>query len=530
MDIVSPIAAAIAIAANAATAGFALKKLCRGCATAEREIGDASQRLSGHKLEFKQWDDSWRWQLEQCQQKRDAKLGYLDIWGKDALNAVKGNSLAILGYLEDVQHRMESCISPDKTRKTKPRSKRRIKRKVSVFKKLIFYVYGIQISKRSSTPKLPSDRSDARIGWLRKIKWCTSISQEVDDFLAKIDSAQRLIQRIASRAFDSYRRNRSHPGPRVSMVTLTVSKAFRQFRREIRSDQRLSIIGHALVRDREGLEKIRDDRRSSSEAPIKLVFLALPEDFVRQDRPTVMLANVYLDINTRNTGDEEVYIRISSLGRYQTEPAEKQSLVETITKDHNIDAHESLLKKVQMARTICTNVFDLYESGCLPVNLSIADIYTYQHALLLSSERSKVGYRDQMYVRASHSGLGSPSPTPFDHMHERYPFARDILLHRLGIVLFEIGHESEYQDVLPLPESPVGSPEDQLRKHVDTINRSIQEIGVDPRYRALVRSCLSGSLGQDVVDAAESSFAREVIAKLETIEVGIAKAIERRNQ
>ncbi|THW13606.1 putative MFS hexose transporter [Aureobasidium pullulans] len=50
MDLISPIGAAIAIAAQAVGAGFALNALCKGCSTAEKEVEDAAQMLAAYEM------------------------------------------------------------------------------------------------------------------------------------------------------------------------------------------------------------------------------------------------------------------------------------------------------------------------------------------------------------------------------------------------------------------------------------------------------------------------------------------------
>ncbi|THX98315.1 hypothetical protein D6D03_07948 [Aureobasidium pullulans] len=524
MDILSPVAAAVAVATNAVVAGLALKKLCRG------EVAHAAGILQTQKTILDQWKRSWEAILKQCMQDSDAERNHLIVFSAEASQAVKRTILMIKSHYEDAEGLLKSCGSPTKTRKVMPPLPRRRRRRVTLFIRLLFPIHGIRIEdyrrRAGPPPTLPRRGPKLR----HKLRWCTSTKEQVFDLLAMIRDGQQDLGSIMMQGFDFYRLISRNRLQRPLADKLTVSRAFRQFKQKMQTHQMPSVVGHALIRGREGLGNASNDQTSPSEAPIRLVFVAASQEYDQRDKPTVMLAKISNSIDSQNTDADVPDVSIRPLEGHSVDSEDRQPLVEIMSKHHDIDTHEALLKRVQMALTIAINVFDLYESECLPINLSIADVYTYQDALLSQSEYSKVQYRDQMYFLARDSEDSIPKPTPFDHMHERSPYPRDIHLHRLGVMLFEIGHELEYQDVLALPESPIGTLEDQLRDHANIINRSIKEIGGGPKYRSLVRSCLSGSLGQDLGDAAESSFARRVISELETIEVGIANAIRRENQ
>jgi hypothetical protein len=224
----------------------------------------------------------------------------------------------------------------------------------------------------------------------------------------------------------------------------------------------------------------------------------------------VLCAEVSVDTDQTGASNDGLKVVISTSRNAEILNGDRQSLVNIISSDPDVESYKALRRRVQLALTICISVFDLYESDCLPVNLSVANIYSYQHELLHWPERSKIMFQKQMYVQARNGFAEDLMSTPFDHLHKGTSHPEDLLLHRIGIILFEIGYGSEYQELLP----SLGS--DQA--HVDEIDDVINDMVICNQYNQLVRRCLSGTLGVNVVETARSSYARNVIKELETIE------------
>ncbi|THZ26860.1 hypothetical protein D6C89_03526 [Aureobasidium pullulans] len=510
MDLISPIGAAIAIAAQAVGAGFALNALCKGCSTAEKEVEDAAQMLAAYEMCLVQSEKLWAHELKQYQ----AGSTYLEIWGEETWKLVESNGSSIEAHFKNVQDRLESCISLEKTSKTKPSSTRGTRRRVSLFRRLILRVYGVKINKRSRSPASFPTQPQKRTGWTRKIKWCTSVRNEVADLLARISALEQLINKIVCNAFNLYRSRGKGQTSRVPVDRLTVSSALRRSLSALKKDPRnLHVEGHALIRERQKLQDATYsyyDVGAPPHARIRLPFVAVYYGCFGPVSRVVLCAEVSVDTDQTGASKDGLKVVISTLRNAEILNGDRQSLVNIISSDPDVESYKALRRRVQLALTICISVFDLYESDCLPVNLSVANIYSYQHELLHWPERSKIMFQKQMYVQARNGFDEDLMSTPFDHLHKGTSHPEDLLLHRIGIILFEIGYGSEYQELLP----SLGSGQ----AHVDEIDDIINDMVICNQYNQLVRRCLSGTLGVNVVETARSSYARNVIKELETIE------------
>ncbi|TIA58968.1 hypothetical protein D6C76_10541 [Aureobasidium pullulans] len=435
MDLISPIGAAIAIASQAVGAGFALHALCKGCATAEKEVGNAALMLAAYKFCLVQSKELWADELQQCQ----AGSTFLEIWGEETWKLVESNGSSIGAHFKNVQDRLDSCIILEKTRKTRPSSTRGTRRRVSLFRRLILRVYGVKINKRSRSPASFPTQPQKRTGWTRKIKWCTSVRNEVDDLLARICALEQLINSIVCNAFNLYRSRGKGQTSRVPVDRLTVSSALRRSLSALKKDPRnLHVEGHALIRERQKLQDATYsyyDVGAPPHARIRLPFVAVYYGCFGPVSRVVLCAEVSVDTDQTGASNDGLKVVISTLRKADILNGDRQSLVNIMSSDPDVESYKALRRRVQLALTICISVFDLYESDCLPVNLSVANIYSYQHELLHWPERSKIMFQKQMYVQARNGFDEDLMSTPFDHLHKGTSHPKDLLLHRIGIIL-----------------------------------------------------------------------------------------------
>lgn len=466
--------------------------------------------LAAYKFCLVQSKELWADELQQCQ----AGSTFLEIWGEETWKLVESNGSSIGAHFKNVQDRLDSCIILEKTRKTRPPSTRGTRRRVSLFRRLILRVYGVKINKRSRSPASFPTQPQKRTGWTRKIKWCTSVRNEVADLLARISALEQLINNIVCNAFNLYRSRGKGQTSRVPVDRLTVSSALRRSLSALKKDPRnLHVEGHALIRER---QKLQDTTYSNYDvgapphARIRLPFVAVYYGCFGPVSRVVLCAEVSVNTDQTRASNDGLKVVISTLRKADILNGDRQSLVNIISSDPDVESYKALRRRVQLALTICISVFDLYESDCLPVNLSVANIYSYQHELLHWPERSKIMFQKQTYVQARNGFDEDLMSTPFDHLHKGTSHPEDLLLHRIGIILFEIGYGSGYQELLP----SLGSGQ----AHVDEIDDIINDMVICNQYNQLVRKCLSGTLGVNVVETARSSYARNVIKELKTIE------------
>lgn len=388
-----------------------------------------------------------------------------------------------------------------------------------------------------------SKRSERVIRTSNKIQWCTSIRMQVNDLLVMIKGRQHDLVASAKQAFELNRSRDHRPGGSVLVEELTMSRAVRQFDKMLDAED-LVVEGHALIRVRRKTLDSNDLVETEVSLPtttVKLPFIAIPQPHGTNPKPIVLLAEICVHNKSRMSVDDGLKVKLHEFVDADVSEGDCQWLVDILSKHPTTPEFETRLRRVQMALTICISVFDFYESSCLPVNMSIADIYSYKHKLL-SQEESELLYQHQIYVKASDCQELEPDPTPFDHMHEppldfrtsttynRVTHARDTLLHRLGIILFEIGRGIQYDQILTNAPSFSSAEKDRLNRHADLVNWSINRIHICDQYKDLVRQCLGGTLDLGVAEAAKSNSAQSVIRRLESMELALTEIMDLSDQ
>lgn len=286
------------------------------------------------------------------------------------------------------------------------------------------------------------------------------------------------------------------------------------------SSSRRTLTGIGLVRDHKALQNCSNI--INRQTPLSHTSVVVPITAEVQNGCQIshqaLLAEIDLDFNLKFHPMSDIHIAGAVYGN------DRVSLEEIMSKSPIDTTFEPVLRRVQMALTICISVFDLYHSGTLSPDLSIAHIYSYDHSLFSRDEQANLLYKEQTYVTASNRHSPTPEPTPFDHLRtfirsDLEALTDDNLFHRLGIVLFEIGHGKRYRHVRGLrdvPRTALGYQSDSAA--IQMIDESIDSIRLGKQYSMIVRQCLSGGLGANVLEASGTSSAKKVIGGLRNYE------------
>lgn len=470
------------------------------------------------------WQTWWARKLGEYRRSRNDynMITYSSIWG-ESFHVIFNTLVIMLDDLVEIQNILASC--------DRPSSYRRRQRGQRVPFLIRWFYPGFEFRAEGSRYEIvntsvflvsgsgiPQGCSISR----RRALWCTAIREEVDDLLFKVARGQEDLESLSTQAFDEWitKTTRIH-APLLLKETLTVKRAVDILSDSLRSSSsRRTLTGIGLVRDRKALQNCSNIINRPTPLAHTSVVVPITAEVQNGCRIShqALLAEIDLDFNLKFNPISDIHIADAVYGN------DRVSLEESMSKSPIDTTFESVLRRVQMALTICISVFDLYHSGTLSPDLSIAHIYSYNHVLFSRDEQSQLLYQEQTYVAASSRHSPTPELTPFDHMRkivrsDLKALTDDNLFHRLGIVLFEIGHGKRYRYVRSLPDVPrtaLGYQPDSAA--IQMIDESIESIRLGKQYSMIVRQCLSGGLGTNVLEASGTSSAKKVIGGLRNYE------------
>lgn len=478
------------------------------------------------------WQTWWARKLGEFRRSRNDydMITYSSIWG-ESYHVIFNTLVIMLDNLVEIQNIVASC--------DRPSSYRRLQRGQRVPFLIRWFYPGFEYRSEGSRYEIVNtsvfliSESGIPQGCSRHRKstlWCTAIREEIDDLLFKVARRQEDLQNISTQAFGEWitKPTRIHT-PLLLKEILAVKRAVDVLSGSLKSSfSRRTLTGIGLVRDRKALQNcsnIIDGLVPLSHTSVLVPITTRVQNGCRESYQA-LLAEIDLDFKLEFHPISDRQISSAVYGNHRV------SLEEIMSKSPIDTTFESVLRRVQMALTICMSVFDLYHSGTVSPDLSIAHIYSYNHILFSRDEQSQLLYQEQTYVAARSRHSPTPELTPFDHMRkfirsDLEALTDDNLFHRLGIVLFEIGRGKQYRHVQNLPGAPrtaLGYQPDSAA--IQMIDESIDSIRLGKQYSMIVRQCLSGGLGANVLEASGTSSAKKVIGGLRNYEKQLEASVD----
>ncbi|GAB7343697.1 hypothetical protein MBLNU457_1680t1 [Dothideomycetes sp. NU457] len=196
--------------------------------------------------------------------------------------------------------------------------------------------------------------------------------------------------------------------------------------------------------------------------------------------------------------------------------------------------------RLAMASTICSGLIELYRSGLFPLDFNSGSLMTLYpsspHATPI--QRCDTGAETLFVdVATQNKDISNPSRSIFDLVYwlcnqpvmtagSRLSFT----LHRLGIVLFEIGRGKSTDDVFGKWAHGNGYLVQEFKPHdhmVDKIHAEINRIQFGEPYRDVVRYCLTGTLYETIKEDVSAGFHELVMERLNRLVTTAMKGMER---
>jgi len=148
-------------------------------------------------------------------------------------------------------------------------------------------------------------------------------------------------------------------------------------------------------------------------------------------------------------------------------------------------------KRVSVATTMAHSVLQLQETGWLPQQLSLNDLFYHAGSGSIDAWLSplKPGSCETTLFECIHDVVYSKQLTNERDRHLSATY------HRLGIALLELGHGCSYQQILHSENDDNGNGQQCLHR-LEDIHTAINTINLGRSYQDVVRLCLTGRLLQ----------------------------------